>query len=283
MYLGPRHRFMASLRTAIVFTIILLVLLLIHFTTPIPPYPEGGGGPGMGLEVNLGASEEGMGVDQPLEPVEMPDFKASEVKSSEEEKVVTQDVEETENIKEIKNETVKKTEKKSVVTSKKTNKTENNSENVEKKQINQKAMFKKNTSSEGITGKAGDQGNPNGVSGSPLYKGTGNGSGGGTGGGSGTGTGPGTGSGISFDLNGRNPQYLQQPEYNNQNEGTVVVKITVDKEGKVISAVPGVKGSTTLDDYLLEVAKKAALQSKFSRQPNATVQTGTISYHFVLQ
>lgn len=277
MYLGPRHRFKASLRTAIVFAIILLVLLLIHFTTPIPPYPEGGGGPGMGLEVNLGASEDGMGTDQPLEPVEMPDFKASLASSSQEEKVVTQDVEETENIEEVKKETVKKTDNKSVVTAKK-------AVNEEKNQINPKALFKKNAAgNEGITTKAGDQGNPNGVSGSPLYKGTGSGSGGGTGGGSGTGTGPGTGSGISFDLSGRNPQYLQQPEYNNQNEGTVVVKITVDKEGKVISAVPGVKGSTTLDDYLLEVAKKAAMQSKFSRQPNATVQSGTISYHFLLQ
>lgn len=82
---------------------------MIHFTTPIPPYPEGGGGPGMGLEVNLGASDEGMGFDQLPEPMQVPDFKASPVSSAEEEKVVTQDVEETESIEEVKKVTAKKT------------------------------------------------------------------------------------------------------------------------------------------------------------------------------
>jgi TonB family protein len=286
MYLGIQHKVYASVRTVIVFTIIVLVLLWIHFRTPIPPYPEGGGGPGMGLEVNLGTSDEGMGNNQSLEPVEMPDFKAAPVAPAETEKILTQEDEETGNLESAeKKETIKavhKIKKKNV--EKNIHHKNNTDQNIQPKP-NPKALYKSNkgNSSEGTTGKPGDQGNPNGIAGSPLYKGNGNGSGGGTGGGSGKGTGPGIGDGISFDLKDRNPVYLQKPEYNYQAEGVVVVKITVDKNGLVINAVPGVKGSTTIDDYLLQVARKAALESKFSRKPDATVQTGTIRYHFLLQ
>ncbi len=288
MYLGFRHKVFASIRTVIVFTIIILVLLWIHFTTPIPPYPEGGGGPGMGLEVNLGTSNEGMGNNQLPTPIEMPDFKATASEPVEADKLITQDEEETGNVESSeKNEPVKDIHKKK--TTKKIKE-----KNIQRQKVsdantqpvlNQKALYKSNKgiSNEGNTGKSGDQGNPGGITGSPLYTGNGNGSGGGTGGGSGNGTGTGKGNGISFDLSGRDPLFLQKPEYNYQAEGIVVVKITVDKNGLVINAVSGVKGSTTLDDYLLQVARKAALQSKFSRQPEATIQTGTITYHFLLQ
>jgi TonB family protein len=288
MYLGIEHKVFASIRTVIVFTIIVLILLWIHFVTPIPPYPEGGGGPGMGLEVNLGTSDEGMGTDQLPTPVEMPDFKPAPIVPAETEKIITQEEEVTGNVESAeKKETVKPIHKKKAtnkikeknIQHKKTSET-----NYEPK-LNQKALFKSNksTSNEGTTGKSGDQGNPGGIVGSPLYKGNGNGSGGGTGGGTGKGTGTGIGDGISFDLKNRENLFLQTPEYNYQAEGVVVVKITVDKNGDVINAVPGVKGSTTLDDYLLQVARKAALQSKFSKKPDSPVQTGTIRYHFLLQ
>lgn len=89
--------------------------------------------------------------------------------------------------------------------------------------------------------------------------------------------------GVSFSLDGRNPQVLPKPEYQFQEEGKVVVEIKVNQQGKVISAIPGVKGSSTLDSYLLKVAKKAALRSSFNRDPNApNVQKGTITYFFKL-
>lgn len=288
MYLGVQHKVYASIRTIIVFTIIFLILLWIHFTTPIPPYPEGGGGPGMGLEVNLGTSNEGMGVDQLITPVDMPDFKPAPVEPAEAEKIITQDEEETGKIESTeKKENIKAIHKKKTASKikEKNNQNNKNSEDISEPKLNQKALFKSNKSksNEGTTGKSGDQGNPGGIVGSPLYKGNGNGSGGGTGGGIGKGTGTGVGDGISFDLKDRENLFLQTPEYNYQAEGVVVVKITVDKNGDVINAVAGVKGSTTLDDYLLQVARKAALQSKFSKKPDAPVQTGTIKYHFLLQ
>jgi TonB family protein len=99
-------------------------------------------------------------------------------------------------------------------------------------------------------------------------------------------TGGGQGSGISFSLEGRNViGTLAKPEYNINDYGTVVVQITVNKEGIVTSAVPGAKGSTTMDSRLLEAAKKAAMQARFNKVTSpdaATYQRGTITYHFKL-
>jgi TonB family protein len=285
MYLGKKHKVFAMLRTIIVFAIIMLILLWVHFKTPIPPYPEGGGGPGMGLEVNLGSSDFGTSDNQQSEPINMPDFSSASPDKQEPEKVLTSDVEENE-IKEspvkkdVEKTVLKKNHHKKIETDKK-EKNSINDEKIEKHEINTKALFHK-SSNEGTTQKAGDQGSPGGTVGSPLYKGNGKGSGGGTGGGSGLGTGTGQGIGVSSNLGDR-VSYLKPPEYNSQNEGKVVVEITVNSEGRVTDASPGAKGSTTLDDYLLQVAKNAALQSKFTRKSDATVQKGTITYRFLLQ
>lgn len=90
--------------------------------------------------------------------------------------------------------------------------------------------------------------------------------------------------GISYSLAGRTPKSLPKPEYNYQVEGIVVVEVTVNPNGNVTNATAGVKGSTTLDDYLLRAARKAALAAKFDKKPNAPeFQKGTITYHFLLQ
>jgi len=73
---------------------------------------------------------------------------------------------------------------------------------------------------------------------------------------------------------------LPLPDYNVWDEGTVVVSITVDKDGNVTKATPGDRGSTTLNKSLLDAAEKAARQAKFTRNPNAIEQTGTITYIF---
>lgn len=77
---------------------------------------------------------------------------------------------------------------------------------------------------------------------------------------------------------------LPRPEYNVQNSGKVVVLIKVDKEGKVLSAVPGYTGTTVSDRTLWEAAKKAALEARFNvsrTAPNS--QEGTITYIFSLK
>jgi outer membrane biosynthesis protein TonB len=62
------------------------------------------------------------------------------------------------------------------------------------------------------------------------------------------------------------------------------VEVSVDREGKVIQAIPGSKGSTTLDEYLLKAAKDAALEARFEAKPDApAVQKGSITYNFILK
>jgi outer membrane biosynthesis protein TonB len=142
--------------------------------------------------------------------------------------------------------------------------------------VNKKALY----SSKGATGKSttetgtsegiykgsGNMGDPDGSTESDNYsKGLG-------------------GSGIGFNLNGRNPIHLQKPEFNIQKDGIVVVEITVDRSGKVISATPGAKGSTLVDNTLYAAARKAALESKFNlKNDSPERQIGTITYHFKLQ
>ena len=90
--------------------------------------------------------------------------------------------------------------------------------------------------------------------------------------------------GISYDLQGRGFEALPPPKYDYQGEGRVVVEVSVDREGKVIKAISGANGSTTLDDYLLKVAKEAALKARFVSKPDAPViQKGTITYNFILK
>ncbi|TFH37071.1 MAG: hypothetical protein E4G95_05095, partial [Bacteroidia bacterium] len=114
-------------------------------------------------------------------------------------------------------------------------------------------------SNQGVAGDTGNQGVKTGAVNSNVY-----------GEGSGTGT-----RGISFDLAGRTPTKLPNPTYDIQSDGIVVVEVTVDRNGNVTQAVAGVKGSTTLEDYFLRVAKEAALAAKFDAKPDApTFQKG---------
>ena len=300
MYLGPQHYIKASARTSAVVVAFLLILFLVKITTPNPPYPEfapneeGGGGNGIGLEVNLGSGPDGMGDDQQLEPLKVAASSRPTVQPDEEqEKLLTNEDEDSEKIKG--SETPKKVEKPKVKEVKKpvvkvvkpVVKTVASEPVVEtpKPIMDLKNVFNSNNTggNEGTTGKPGDQGNPNGVAGSKLYTGDGSGSGGGSGGGSGTGTGTGIGSGRSFSLAGRSAEFLQKPEYNIKEEGVVVVEITVDRNGKVIDATPILKGTTTQNAYLWRVAKEAALKAKFNVDNKAaTYQKGTIRYTFEL-
>jgi len=95
-----------------------------------------------------------------------------------------------------------------------------------------------------------------------------------------------SGNGISYSLEGRSVVgALKRPQYPGQESGKVVVSITVNKEGRVVSAVPGARGSTTIDSNLQNAAKKAALTARFNKVENPTApitQKGTITYIFKL-
>ena len=65
-------------------------------------------------------------------------------------------------------------------------------------------------------------------------------------------------------LQGRDVQSLPTPEYDYQEEGKVVVEVSVDRSGKVIQAIaPDSKVQQRLMNILLKVAKEAALKATF--------------------
>lgn len=76
---------------------------------------------------------------------------------------------------------------------------------------------------------------------------------------------------------------LPMPAYPAGNRGgKVVVRVAVDREGKVTSATYEPKGSTTSDSSLVEAAIDAAKRARFTESA-AFVQGGTITYIFKLK
>jgi hypothetical protein len=136
---------------------------------------------------------------------------------------------------------------------------------------NYKALFKgSNTSqaggSEGITSHPGDQGKPNGLAGIKQYEGNG-----------------GKGNGPGYSLGGRGAKSLHRPSDDFTEEGTIVVDIWVNREGKVVRAEVATKGTTLINQAMREKAKQAALLSSFASDPDAPEeQHGTITYNFVI-
>jgi len=93
----------------------------------------------------------------------------------------------------------------------------------------------------------------------------------------------GDGSGGNYQLGNRRALTRPIPEYDCNEEGKVVVTISVDQSGKVISAQPGAKGTTNSASCLLSRAQEAALRTKFNADSNApSKQVGLIIYNFSL-
>ncbi len=93
----------------------------------------------------------------------------------------------------------------------------------------------------------------------------------------------GDGSGGNYRLSNRSALNKPKPDYPCNEEGKVVVKITVDQSGKVIAAEPGAKGTTNTASCLLTEAKEAALKTKFNQDSKAPPkQVGAIIYNFSL-
>jgi len=238
---------------SIVSTIVFLamvwgILMFFGFSTPLPlPEEEG-------IMIDFGNTETGMGTEEPQESQKAQTQASEEVKESN----ITQNYEQS---------VVTVPEKKEP----QKEKTENTEETKEERKVDKDALFNSedfsnnsNSSSEGNAGGEGNQGAENGDP-NASYNGTG------------TGT-----KGIGYSLAGRNAKALPKPNYNSNDQGTIVLNIIVDKDGNVISATYQPKGSTTAASALLNAAKRAAMNTKFDKKDNApSKQKGTITYHFV--
>ncbi len=84
---------------------------------------------------------------------------------------------------------------------------------------------------------------------------------------------PGSGSGTGgYGLNGRSLASRGKELQNCNEEGRVVVRIVVDRNGRVIDATPGVKGTTNNHRCLLEPARKTALLHRWNPDSRAPAQ-----------
>lgn len=88
----------------------------------------------------------------------------------------------------------------------------------------------------------------------------------------------------TFDLNGRSlgPGGLPRPVYNVQDEGRVVVTITVNPAGQVIGTSIN-KRTNTVNASLRKAAEDAAKKARFNSVDGVNNQTGTITYYFKLK
>jgi colicin import membrane protein len=291
IYKFPSERGRGIVGTSIIHIIVLALLLIVGFSAPKPPETE------MGILVNFGTDETGSGMIEPSPPASQeetsPPIQEIAVKDpSKEDPLLTQNFDkEAPEVKKTDPEAEKKNMERIEADRKIREKLEaerirKENEEIERKRVeaeqkrltdimnrtkNALANSKNagtNTTGEGITGGPGNQGVPTGSIDSKVR-------------GEGSGTGD---KGISFNLQGRGFQSLPKPKYDYQGEGIVVVEVSVDRSGKVSQAVPGAKGSTTLDEYLLKVAKDAALEARFDPKPDAPlIQKGTITYNFILK
>ena len=257
--------------STIIFHVILLVLFIIlGFSTPLPlPAEEG-------MFINFGDSPTGLGemetaTRQTNESYSEPE--ESSPASSPDDAVMTQDHEEAPAVKAPENKSVTKNEKKDVkkTDTKKTSTQKQTETKKTEPQPNPAASYasrfkNKKKGSEGITSGSGNQGSPTGDPNATDRT-----------------LGTGGGGGISADVAGRTMVYVSKPVLTQQKEGIVVVEVKVDREGRVTSAVPGKRGTTTPDSYLHGLAKSAALKTKFDKKSDAPFeQVGYIKYHFKL-
>ncbi len=252
----------------------ILIIALFGFSTPLPLPEE------QGILINFGTDDFGLGdiepayTDLPEDQKMVPQQEVQKV-TPDNEGIITQDFEESASLKEEKIIPEKKTEKQEVIKETVTEaKEETPQQVVEEKKVNERALYKgrntetSSTAGEGITEGDGNQGSITGSPDSDNYS---------------QGLSQGSGS-VEFSLSGRNPLYLPKPRYEYQVEGKVVVEIRVDRTGNVTYARAGVKGSTTNDENLIKAAQEAAVKAKFdSKSDAAFTQTGTITYHFILQ
>jgi hypothetical protein len=93
---------------------------------------------------------------------------------------------------------------------------------------------------------------------------------------------------ITANLTGRNIRILPQLNEQYQEEGRIVLDITVDYKGNVLMAEGPARGSTTTSSALLKKAKETAFKTKFSEDElrtdsELTFQKGTLSIIFKIE
>lgn len=267
--------------TVIIHVIALAVLFLVYIHSP-KEQTEGG------VPVMLGNTADAGGDADPytltevdvMQPEPQMETAPPEPEQPSEQEMITQDNEKTVAIEPEKKKAEPKVQKPNMET-KQVEKPRKQEKTAEQIAAEQRAAAEKSAAAEaskriaGAFGKGtsmGSRGNSsgNGIQGSP----TGNGN---------TGKTSGVGGVGSWDLNGRHlAGSLPVPVYNVQDEGRVVVTITVSPAGKVISTSIN-KRTNTVSTALRRAAEEAARKACFNQVDGVNNQSGTITYYFKLR
>ena len=263
-----KGKYIGALGAVLVHVAFLAFLCLVHFAMPEPQEESG-------VPVLLGDVPQASGWSDPsLVEVEAMPEEVSVPQETVEQEFITQDVEETvaltperkpqESVKPEKTEAEKAEEARRLAEAR-AEQERREAEEAARKRV--AGAFgkgaKMDSRGEAETGK--------GVQGSPA----GNAS---------TGATTGVGGYGEFNLGGRSigAGGLPRPVYNVQDEGRVVVTITVNPEGRVIATEIN-KQTNTVNPALRKAAEDAARKARFNAVDGLNNQVGTITYYFNLK
>lgn len=284
-YFETKHEKHSFRLTALIAIILVLVLFVVGHTYMDPPEEYG-------IAVNFGTTDFGSGNMQPKEPIkstpqeikEVPQEPIQETRpetssaaNTESEEVITQESEKSiamkkQKAKEAAEEKAK--EEAERVEREQKEAEEKKRKEEEKKRKNIDDLFGGINNSEGTaSGSEGDDNSPGDkgqIDGNPYansYYGQ-----------------PGSGDGgLGYGLKGRGTATYKKIKQDCNEEGLVIVKIVVNKQGSVVEAVPGVRGTTNNHPCLLAPAKKIAQSHKWRPDSKApSKQIGFVKVNFNL-
>jgi len=270
MYLDDKHKRKAVIEATIVM-ILLIILMFISGMKYLDPPPE------TGIAVNFGTSDVGSGDVQPQhntpapKPVQQQQQEQAQVTEPDvKEEILTQDNEEAPVVEnKPQKPKPKPTPKPDKPKPKPKPQPDKNITDILNNVNNAPGEDTNNATGEGNDNQAGDKGDVSGDPNASGYYGNGGKNGGG-----------GTG---NYRLGNRKALTKPKPVYNcgeKIEEGKIIIKIYVDKTGKVINAKLG-KGSTNVVPCVLNGALEAAYNTKWEADPKANdVQIGSIIYNF---
>jgi hypothetical protein len=288
-YLETKHEKNSATITTLIVIIVVLLCFVVGQNYQDPPEEYG-------VAVNFGNSSVGSGNEQPDKPVKSEDLNSnnqpqeaqSEVNKTEantvdkqeaavsnqvKEEVLTQDTEEAITIK--KAEAAKKVKAQAEAKKAKAKadaEAKKKADEAKKKAEIDALMGGMNNSdgeasgSEGNDNQQGDKGQLDGNPYAPSYFGGGKGNG-----------------SVGSGLGGRGQGRFSEVKQNCNEAGLVVVRVEVDRSGRVVKATPGVKGTENTAPCLLEPAQKIAESGKWPADSKApTRQIGFVSIDFKL-
>lgn len=257
----------------------LVIFLILWFTvlkTVVPEEEEG-------VLVNFGNLNAAAGTFEPrytgqtLPQPSTPPPPASPSTKTQEEELLTQDIEETVSLNDTKKEEERKREEERQ-RQEEIERERKRREEAEKQRLAEEKRRKEEEIANRVAGAFG-MGSATGTSQGDAPEGEGNQ--GSPFGNADQGANEGVGGGGTFNLNGRSigSGGLPRPAYTVQEEGRIVINITVDPRGNVIFAEIG-RGTNISNESMRKSAIEAARRAKFNSIKGTNNQSGTITYSY---